>query len=655
MGGPSEGKLYCDNGASAFDYPGAATCPQGVKGCAGLTENPYFYSLDTKFNNEGNNGIVTADTRGTVYGHTCPIFVPSKGRFYHERGTLSLLIGDMVPFSLVVEKEEEAQYRELVDRLISRFWGEGADRVSHSGARTKLRKEEGATPRRGGSRTGNVPPSVPAVLQQQVLAGSELQMARNLVKIEVLPSSGRGVAYVRNYILRKLAPAAVNVYANAGTPSCKPNSVSPGGRSHAAQWYWVMDDDIAKFFVAADKKSTVITAREALKRVYSRIQRLHGTVCDMNEVAVFSLEYNQFAYAYGDSDVKINGYNTVASLYRHDLLPRCCEFRFPIREDYDFTLQVIAHGLKTARFRNLSFAVPTMGGLAGGMTEYYKNKKDDICQQNKLFVRTWPSVAQECVKGKGVTLRNDIRVLWGLLGPKCNTVPSLTLQSRSKLPRASNRNANSATRTSSLRATITSLSKAKKTSAATKVLVVQRSKAKTFRGGAYARRKAEGTDDGGGDCSTQGVTSAVREAAEVGNANGEESSAWKGYVMKKWRYLTNEEAKGLHLTLLPPEKLRCGDTVAVVMPYLEQHPSVVRATLIEKTYKMRRMEVAGEDGEVASENGKCKYRKVVEWEVAPDNFPLMMVSCCYEVPPEGVEVAAAAVDAFFGRGGSQAD
>lgn len=92
-------------------------------------------------------------------------------------------------------------------------------------------------------------------------------------------------------------------------------------------------------------------------------------------------------------------------------------YKYTIREDYDFTLQLIARGMCTLRFRNLSFEVPQMAKLRGGMTDYYKTCSDEIRQQNALFVAQWPSVAVPWTKGKNVTERDDIKVRWDLLHP----------------------------------------------------------------------------------------------------------------------------------------------------------------------------------------------------------------------------------------------
>ncbi|EPY20102.1 hypothetical protein STCU_09155 [Strigomonas culicis] len=183
---------------------------------------------------------------------------------------------------------------------------------------------------------------------------------------------------------------------------------------------------------------------------------------DFAKTACYSLEYSRFAYTYDDITIGINTYNNIACLFNYALLhnPACPAYfpantpgvrnpqevlvgyagtqmlwyRFAVREDYDFTLQLIARGMHTLRFRNLSFDVPQMAKLRGGMTDYYRNCQDDMERADDRFVRQWPAVAQRWVKGRNATERRDIRVSWRLLHPGRTRHPGAYLYLSTPMP-----------------------------------------------------------------------------------------------------------------------------------------------------------------------------------------------------------------------------
>ncbi|ESL08428.1 hypothetical protein TRSC58_03869 [Trypanosoma rangeli SC58] len=567
----------------------------------------------------------------------CPVFVPSKSRYHSERGTISLLIRDKVPFTLVVEPEERVQYEQLVDRLLKKWWWGAGDAKEDGAQWLSQRPGIRQMSRLPSQALVSVPPCTPpppAPLPRR--RQRDVTEVRKLVNIQSLPLSDQGVSYVRNYILTELVSRAL------------PTTSSVLLNDRTAQWFWVMDDDIQRFYMAWNGKNSVITPRQLFTEVYSRIQTLHGSACDMNDIAVFSLEYPRFAYKCGDGDLALNSYNNIASLFRYDLVPPDCRYRFRIREDYDYTLQLICHGLKTARFRNLSFEVPGMGEMAGGMTSYYKTQKEDIRLQNKMFVETWPAVAQECIKGKGVLQREDIRVRWDLLHPKKNSNPSATLNCRTPLQTKAHKslphniNAAHPKTNEGCGKTVGSAKKGK--------LKAKRSRS------SHATREARKPEEDVEEqtlqrtsMTTTGLTEKNHTERKASKVEIRKPPEWKGYVLERWRCITEHEALGLHLHPIPSERLRLGQTVAVVPPLFHQTPSVVEAVLIDKSIvRKRRVRKTEGPGTTEVKRGS-EEDTVVEWSAVARGLPILSVTCCYEVPAVGVSVAAAAVDAFFER------
>ncbi|RNF26587.1 uncharacterized protein Tco025E_01357 [Trypanosoma conorhini] len=74
--------------------------------------------------------VGVGDASGQTREYFCPVFVPSKSRHHTGRGTISLLIQDKVPFTLVVQPEERTLYDALVDRLVKKWWGDAGDDAS---------------------------------------------------------------------------------------------------------------------------------------------------------------------------------------------------------------------------------------------------------------------------------------------------------------------------------------------------------------------------------------------------------------------------------------------------------------------------------------------------------------------------------------------
>lgn len=199
--------------------------------------------------------------------------------------------------------------------------------------------------------------------------------------VEVLPEAERGVSYVRNHIVASLAPRS--------------------------GWFWIVDDDIKAFVTFRDRKRVPLAAHDMFRRVLHRMQRFPAA-------ALFSLEYERFGYQYGDDDVRLNSYNNIAVLLNRQRIPPGVEYRGRLREDYDFTLQLIRHGCTTVRFKNLAFCAPCMSKAPGGMTPFYKSQHAAIRRENTEFVARWPSVAVEQEKGSEAngTKRFDVHVAW---------------------------------------------------------------------------------------------------------------------------------------------------------------------------------------------------------------------------------------------------
>jgi hypothetical protein len=355
----------------------------------------------------------------------------------------------------------------------------------------------------------------------------------------VLPQSNQGVSYVRNFILHNLAPTS--------------------------GWFWIMDDDIQGFHRGVDRVNVSIPANEVLLECSKRMQQYP-------EAAVFSIDYPFYAWQYDDAAAAINSYNNIAVMMNRALLPETIHYRFRIREDYDFTLQVILSGKTTVRFRNLSYRVPRMAGAAGGMTDYYEKQKSDIAKQNKLFLATWPSVSREVIKGTGDAMRLDMSVKWIALHPNRCADPAAVLRSTEPLNRAPLKEK--------------------------KAPVVQAVKGKSRRLSSVSSSDIDEeyseTDSIDEEDLAIWRSSIARKSAPVKRERApaipkppappreKVIPGWKGFAMEKYRDPSPSIVKEIGLVRIADTDVKLGHVVLII-PYDLSLPSVVPACIVEVT------------------------------------------------------------------------
>ena len=172
-------------------------------------------------------------------------------------------------------------------------------------------------------------------------------------------------------------------------------------RRQGFSWFWMLDDDISKFYRTISRRNMPIAAGECL----SASERLFK---DNASVAQAALEYQQFSWSQNKS-LAINGYCDVAVCinvkrtkglhYRQQV---------ELKEDRDFTLQCLSKGFLTVRTCHLSFSAPQNGSNDGGLFNVYKaglerQAVDEMC-------RIWgPSICTPTVKKNG---RRDVKINW---------------------------------------------------------------------------------------------------------------------------------------------------------------------------------------------------------------------------------------------------
>jgi len=236
-------------------------------------------------------------------------------------------------------------------------------------------------------------PAMNVLPLQMVVEPQEADAYRHLPhKLHVLPESNRGIAFVRNWIKNH-------------------------AEAEGHPWFWMIDDDISKFYEVAGSRCLPLDAKEALLRAQSLAEKYPN-------VAQVSLEYQQFAWS-ARNPVRLNSYcdvcvgvNTDYSSFIH------YRPEVNLKEDRDFTLQLLASGRDTLRACHVAFSAPKNGSNKGGLASVYAEKGKEAAASQRL-VKAWPGVCEMQVKKDG---RVDAKIHWELFKPQNRPTEDVSLR-----------------------------------------------------------------------------------------------------------------------------------------------------------------------------------------------------------------------------------
>lgn len=199
------------------------------------------------------------------------------------------------------------------------------------------------------------------------------------VQLAVLPKNDQGISYVRNWIL-------------------------DFARNMDLEKYWMLDDDISQFFEYEGQKGKKISGEQACQKAE---EALTWGIPNLGQGA---MEYNQFAWSQ-KKDVVAPGYCDVAVL----MFPKkinAIRYRpeLDLKEDRDFTLQILNAGMFTGRAAKIAFAAPKNGSNPGGLSgEYAKAGRER--EASERMIKTWPGICELNIKKDG---RPDVKIHWRL-------------------------------------------------------------------------------------------------------------------------------------------------------------------------------------------------------------------------------------------------
>lgn len=214
------------------------------------------------------------------------------------------------------------------------------------------------------------------VVEPQEESAYRAEASGSGAEILILPENDRGIAYVRNWI-----------------------------KQHGEEeWYWMLDDDITGFKnrMPGDTKLSPISGAMALAGAFSGLSGLPGC-------AQAGLEYQQFAWS-ATRNYATDTYCDVAVLINRTLT-RHIHYRdvAVLKEDRDFTMQVIKAGHHVYRTTLKAFSAPKNGSNAGGLKPVYDQSGREEAAVDAM-VKLWgPDIVGKQVKPDG---RIDCKIHW---------------------------------------------------------------------------------------------------------------------------------------------------------------------------------------------------------------------------------------------------
>jgi len=202
-------------------------------------------------------------------------------------------------------------------------------------------------------------------------------------KIIMLPENDQGIAYARNFII-----ISAEAYGN--------------------DWFWMLDDDL-KFYTVAGGKCIPARCIDVLKHAE---QYFLGA----ENVGQVALEYRQFAWS-ATREITRNSYcdcavaiNTKVTKSKPDKPPFArYDQKITLKEDRDFTIQVLKAGFETWRINTVAFGGPAIGSNAGGLQEKYEGGSAEAMDSLYMEKKWGPDICQAYFKKDG---RPEVKIHW---------------------------------------------------------------------------------------------------------------------------------------------------------------------------------------------------------------------------------------------------
>ena len=235
---------------------------------------------------------------------------------------------------------------------------------------------------RGRPETARLPEGVAVRLVVEPQEAAAYQAAWSGAEVLVLPERDQGLAYVRQWILEQ-------------------------ARSREGGWFWMLDDDIERYYRVEGKRCVPCPAAEALWKAQRRFEPAGG-------LAQIGLEYQQFAWSAKRAEVVDSYCDVCVAIHAERAGWAWFRPETDLKVDRDFTLLLLAQGWHTARTTRLAFSAPSNGSNAGGLADAYAETGRET-ESVRALCRLWPGVVTPQRKANG---RLDAKIDWARLRPE---------------------------------------------------------------------------------------------------------------------------------------------------------------------------------------------------------------------------------------------
>lgn len=197
------------------------------------------------------------------------------------------------------------------------------------------------------------------------------------MRVQVLPSSGAGLASTRNHVLGLLR---AGVYGES---------------------VWMLDDDVRWLGIVSDRKVVRADAGSVLAQAQA--------IFELHRVAIGALEYQQFAWS-AKNPIRVSGGYCDVCVWLHADRARGLEYdpAVTLKEDRDLVLQALSMRKVVARSTHTAFSAPANGSNEGGLHALYQQSGAELAAVDGMVAK-WPGVVTRVTKSSG---RVDAKIDW---------------------------------------------------------------------------------------------------------------------------------------------------------------------------------------------------------------------------------------------------
>lgn len=210
---------------------------------------------------------------------------------------------------------------------------------------------------------------------------SDYKQHDNDMHLIILPENNQGIAYARQVI-----------------------------KLHAEQkgytWFWMIDDDIQNFHkIQADAKLKNTPAGFSLHDAQEMIT-------SQKKIAVGSLNFGQYAFGEGvlKKPMMFNRRCIICTLNNTDIQRKFSyDLNCKLKEDIDFSLQLLVAGYRTAICNGIAITVPENASLKGGCYDEYQRQTNERAVSKYLEDKWGKDILRVVLKKNG---RYDVKINW---------------------------------------------------------------------------------------------------------------------------------------------------------------------------------------------------------------------------------------------------